>query len=88
MLKISIVNESRATICFQLEGSLIGPWVEELNRLSEAALADSKKVSLDLERLRFVDLDGAALLKSLAEREVAQLNCSPFIREHLERESQ
>ena len=88
MLKISIVNESQATICLQLEGSLSGPWVEELNRLSERALTESKELVLDLEKLRFVDMDGVALLKSLAEREVAQLNCTPFIREHLERESQ
>jgi anti-anti-sigma regulatory factor len=86
MLRISILAESDTAVRLQLEGSLTGAWVEELSRLSEAALADSKRVALDLEKLRFVDRQGALLLRRLATRQVAHLNCSPFIRQHLERE--
>ena len=84
MLRISIVSEADDSICLQLEGSLIGPWVGELRRLSEKALGESKTIALDLEKLRYVDLEGAVLLRDLAEKRVAQFNCSPFIRQHLE----
>ena len=30
MLKISIISDSDQAIQFQLEGKLVGPWVEEL----------------------------------------------------------
>ena len=37
MLKISIISDSDQAIQFQLEGKLIGPWVEELQRLKNAS---------------------------------------------------
>ncbi len=55
MLKISIISDSDQAIQFQLEGKLVGPWVEELQRLSDEALSHQKAVSLDLERVWFVD---------------------------------
>src|SRR5271156_4305212 len=36
VLKISITNQSSEATHFQLEGKLVGPWVEELRRLSDA----------------------------------------------------
>ena len=83
MLKISIQRETD-TIRLVLEGSLAGPWVQELERVSQEAIAASKSVALDLEKLRFVDLEGAALLRDLKTRQVAQLNCSPFVRQHID----
>lgn len=84
MLKISVMSESSEAISFQLEGKLVGPWVEELRRLSNAALARSEAVSLDLEKVWFVDSRGIALLRDLAKQKVAQLNCSQFISQQLE----
>jgi len=84
VLKISVMSESSEAISFQLEGKLVGPWVEELRRLSNAALARSEAVSLDLEKVWFVDSRGIALLRDLAKQKVAQLNCSQFISQQLE----
>lgn len=83
MLKISVMSQSDEATSFQLEGKLVGPWVEELRRLSEAALAQSEAVSLDLEKVWFVDSQGIALLRDLANQDVAQINCSQFISQQL-----
>jgi len=83
VLRISVTNGSDEHICFQLEGKLVGPWVDELRRLSDEALSQKKNLSLDLEMVWFVDLQGVALLRDLAERSVSQLNCSQFISQQL-----
>jgi ABC-type transporter Mla MlaB component len=83
VLKISIISDSDQAIRFQLEGKLIGPWVEELQRLSDDALSHQKAVSLDLERVSFVDSRGVALLPDLARRQVSPVNCSQFVTQQL-----
>ena len=83
MLRISSNTNSDKSIRLSVEGWLVGPWVEELRQQSERALAESQSVTLDLEKLLFVDAHGAALLRQLAEREVAHLNCSTFISQQL-----
>ena len=79
MLKISIISDSDQAIELQLEGKLVGPWVEELRKLSDEALSLQKNVSLDLERVWFVDSHGVTLLRDLAKRQVSELNCSQFV---------
>ena len=83
MLKISIIQRADDGIQFQLEGRLIGPWVEELRRLSDQALSQQKTVSLDLQKVWFVDLQGVDLLRDLARKRVTQINCSPFVCQQL-----
>jgi ABC-type transporter Mla MlaB component len=83
VLKISVTNQSSEATNFQLEGKLVGPWVEELRRVSDAALMTSEAVSLDLEKVWFVDSQGIVLLRDLAKRHVAQINCSQFISQQL-----
>ena len=83
MLKISVTKQSNEAIQFQLEGKLVGPWVEELRRLSDEALARQEAVSLDLEKVWFIDAPGIALLRSLAGKQVTQVNCSQFISQQL-----
>jgi len=83
VLKISITSDSDEAIQFQLEGNLAGPWVEELQRLSDEALSHQKALSLDLERLWYVDLRGVTLLRDLARRQVSQVNCSQFVSQQL-----
>ncbi len=83
MLKISIISDLDQAIQFQLEGNLAGPWVEELRRLSDEALSQQKTVSLDLEKVRFVDPQGVGLLRDLARRQVSQVNCSQFVSRQL-----
>ena len=83
MLKISIINDSDQAIELQLEGKLVGPWVEELRRLSDEALSQQKNVSLDLKKVWFVDSRGVTLLNDLAKRQVSELNCSQFVSQQL-----
>ena len=79
MLKISVTGDSEKRIELALEGKLVGPWVDELGRLSNEALSQNKSLTLDLERVWFVDARGAALLRDLAGRHVSQNNCSQFV---------
>jgi len=83
VLRISIIHRADEGIQFQLEGRLIGPWVEELRRLSDQALSQQKTVSLDLQKVWFVDLHGVELLRYLAKKQVTQINCSPFVSQQL-----
>jgi RNA polymerase sigma-70 factor (ECF subfamily) len=70
------------SIRLSVEGWLVGPWIEELRQQVEKALPEGK-VTLDLENLLFVDSYGAALLRELAARHVAHVNCSTFISQQL-----
>ncbi len=88
MLKISIISDSDQAVQFQLEGKLVGPWVEELQRLSDEALSQQKSVSLDLERVWFVDSRGVILLRDLARRQVSEINCSQFVSQQLKEAAQ
>ena len=88
MLKISVISDSDQAIELQLEGKLVGPWVEELRRLSDEALAQQKNVSLDLEKVWFVDSRGVTLLHDLAKRQVSELNCSQFVSQQLKEAAQ
>lgn len=88
MLRISIISDSDQAVQFHLEGKLIGPWVEELQRLSDEALSQQKTVSLDLERVWFVDSRGVMLLRDLAQKRVSQINCSQFVSQQLKEAAQ
>jgi len=88
VLKISILNDSDQAIELQLEGKLVGPWVEELRRLSDEALSLQENVSLDLEKVWFVDSRGVTLLRDLAKRQVSELNCSQFVSQQLKEATQ
>ena len=79
MLRISIINDTDQAIAYHLEGRLVGPWVDELRRLGDEALAQNKTLTLDLEGVRFADLHGVALLHELSQRQVSQCNCSQFL---------
>ena len=88
MLRISVLSSSDQAVEFALEGKLVGPWVDELRRLSHEALAQNKSVSLNLEKVWFVDGRGAALLRDLAERQVSQYNCSQFVSQQVKEAGQ
>jgi ABC-type transporter Mla MlaB component len=83
VLRISVTDESEKTIQLRVEGWLVGAWVDELRLQTQTAFSQAKTLSLDLEKLWFVDAHGAALLRDLARRNVVQLNCSPFIDQQL-----
>jgi len=73
----------RPSLRLRLEGQLRGPWVGELARVVDDALAQGRVPRLDLAGVSFLDPQGVALLRSLRSREVPLENCSPFTAEQL-----
>lgn len=84
MLRISVIDDSEETIRLQVEGSLVGPWVDELRRQSDEAMSRARTVELDLDQLWFIDAAGVVLLRDLADRRVVYLGCSTFISQQLQ----
>ena len=66
MLRITVHNES-ALLTFQLEGELAGPWVAELEKCWQSALATQHERTLlvDLTGVTFIDEAGKACLAAL-----------------------
>jgi hypothetical protein len=58
VLRISVIRDSDEAIHLQLEGRLVGPWVDELRRWSEEVLAQEKALCLDLQGVWFADREG------------------------------
>lgn len=83
MLKISEGRKNTQTITLQLEGRVVGPWVEELRQICEPLLADDARLALDLAEVSFADDSGVTLLASLERRGVTLLRPSPFVAEQL-----
>jgi len=83
LLKIVSVPNGSGTAILILEGRLIGPWVEELQRACEEAASTNRGLTLDLRAVSFVDRSGLDLLRSLAGRSARLNNCSPFVAEQL-----
>ena len=54
MLKIVRKENSTETPILDLEGQVIGPWVQELDRVCEPILARGAGLSLDLSSVSFV----------------------------------
>lgn len=83
MLKISESKRHERAITLQLEGQIIGPWVDELERVSEPLVSRGLALVLDLTEVVFVDAEGVALLAGFGQRGVTLRNCSPFVEEQL-----
>jgi ABC-type transporter Mla MlaB component len=86
MLKISANEPAGERALLRLDGQVSGRWVKLLQGTCEAQLNKGAQVSLDLGNVSFADRDGIALLRSLADRQVAILNALPFIAEQIKRE--
>jgi len=69
MLRITIHDGARAQT-IQLEGKIVGPWVEEFSHTwqSLAASLGSKDLHLDLRDVAFVDAKGRQLLREIYQR--------------------
>src|ERR1044071_4767588 len=78
MLKISEPVTNHA-VTLKLEGSLIGPWVNELRAACESRLVNGQCVKLDFTDVTYADHSGVSLLMDLQGRGWELLNCSPFL---------
>ena len=85
MLRISKIESLLGEVIFRLEGSLIGPWVNELRRCCAAVFKDGHQLSLDLTEVLFADSKGLALLRTLRKSDVGLAGCSPLLAEQLNR---
>lgn len=83
MLKIQLFDQQDGTVTLQLAGRVIGPWVGELSRSCERVLRYGGTLSIDLGGVSFVDRHGVEFLRDLRGRQVALVNCSPFVTEQL-----
>ncbi len=66
MLRITI-HEKPDAVVLQLEGDLIGPWIEEVEQCwrNVFATVGSRSVHVDLSAVNFVDSAGGALLSRM-----------------------
>jgi hypothetical protein len=82
VLKIVLLEPAANGALLRLEGQIIGPWVDELERTCDRLLA-TRPVTLDLTDVSFVERRGVHLLRTLGTRGVPLLHCSPFVAEQL-----
>jgi anti-anti-sigma regulatory factor len=69
MLKITTLINPESTT-FKLEGSLAGPWVQELEKCWLSTVCTNKRhpLSVDLSAVTYVDSGGKDLLKKLHQQ--------------------
>ena len=82
MLKIT-VQEDEGAQTIKLEGKIVGPWVEEVNRTWSSLVPSlsSKQLHLDLCGVAFVDAKGRELLREIYQKaNVRFLADSPLTR--------
>ena len=83
MLRIEPVERSAGDCVLRLEGEVVGPWVAEIQRSCDQALAAGVKLTLDLADVTFIDRPGVELFRRLMRVGVVVLNCSPFLQTQL-----
>ena len=83
MLKITRVASSKQEVTLQLDGRVMGRWVGLLRESAESVLEEGMRLTLDLENICFIDCEGLALIKSLIDRAVRQVNAPLFVAEQI-----
>ena len=80
MLRIYIHDQVPVT-SFVLEGKLVGPWVQELEKQWELAVAanSSRTMLVDLADVSFIDAGGRALLARMRQKGVRLLSAGILI---------
>jgi anti-anti-sigma regulatory factor len=80
MLRITIHNEANVT-SFVIEGKLVGPWVEELEKCWNSVLAadSSETLLVNLAAVTFIDSAGRALLAGMRRQGAKLLSSGVLI---------
>ena len=76
MLRITRQPIDDSTILLKLEGKLLEPWIEELQRSINGF---TKTIKLDLSALTFVDVAGMHVLADLIRNGAIVSACSGYI---------
>ena len=83
MLRITTVESFNHAVILRLEGRIVGPWVEELQKSCEEVMARKMPLTVHLAGVEFIDARGVALVSSLRSQGVAFVDGSPFVAEQL-----
>jgi hypothetical protein len=83
MVRISVTESTCNAMTLLIEGKVIGDAVDELNSCCDQALAEGRRLTLDVAGVSFIDRKGVALFRRLAAHQVSVLNCSAFIAEQI-----
>jgi anti-anti-sigma regulatory factor len=81
MLRITKVVDSGSDVTLKLEGQLASEWVAEFERECRGALAEHRRVFLDLQDVTFVDLVGVRTIQALACVALHIVNCPTILLE-------
>jgi hypothetical protein len=84
MLRIERDGATDEATRLRLEGSVVGPWVDELRRSCHEALCSGRRVVLDLGGVFFIAREGVDLIRRLPADRVTLERCSPFLTEQLQ----
>ena len=78
MLRITNVNESNSRATVRVEGQIISNWLAELERETTRLLQSGRRVVLDFAGVKFIDSQGAAVVKRITTDNAEIINCSAF----------
>jgi ABC-type transporter Mla MlaB component len=85
MLRITKQPIDESTVLLKLEGKLLAPWIEEMQRsLNESATC----INLDLSALTFADSAGIQVLSDLIRQGAKVAACSGYVAALLQMEDQ
>jgi anti-anti-sigma regulatory factor len=88
MMRVTPIETPNRRLALQVEGTVSGPWVRELQVACEKALAEGSPITLDLLGVTFLDREGAKLLRALdREQRVELTNTSAYVREVVGRDA-
>jgi ABC-type transporter Mla MlaB component len=79
MLRIVTQSADPSGMLLKLEGKLLEPWVEELERSINSSLGRPSGLRLDLSALLFADTAGVQVLSRLIRGGATLVACSGFI---------
>jgi ABC-type transporter Mla MlaB component len=85
MLKITRVGSLDQEVTLQLDGRMSGSGVELVRQSAESVLAEGARLTLDLQSIYFIDSEGVALMKTLKDRGVRDVNASLFVAEQIKK---
>ncbi len=69
MVKVSIIESSPSATTLLIEGKIVGEAVDEVSGSCEQALAEGRRLTLDLAGVSFIDRVVVALFHRLAARQ-------------------
>jgi ABC-type transporter Mla MlaB component len=79
MLRVSRIVGGGCGETIKLEGSLHGPWVEDVRKAYDSSVNQASRIRLDLAALTYLDEDGRVLLCEWIRRGAEVTACSRYV---------